>query len=502
MLDELLNDYLPEMARLVDTLRQAAHDTDVQASIDALHSLLGMSGEAGAQALYQRVRKLYVPLLEARCGGLPTASGCQAGAGPWPAGPRRRCAHTVHSRRAPALPPEDHAVSREAFRRPPLRSFRSMMTNLPPASGSRWSSGDEFRVVTAGSADEALQILGNRSSEFGVLVTDYRMPERDGMKLLRAVQRDYRHVIRLLATAYAEKDVAIAAVNQGKVLRILEKPLDGLATREALREALALYRSQALERMLNEGRVAALREAIGFLAHELNTPLATVRGYVSTVAGRHVAPAPGAPPGFAQFAEDHPGQILEALERAERRALYAQSLVSTFVQSARDAYPGAVPQSVSASSLVTALLDEFPFEDSERTIVSSSVRRDFWLPGRRDLLYLVLCTLAKNALLALRGWTAPQLRIEVGFDPAAPASRRAWILFVDNGPGIPPEVLSKLTREPVTTRAGAGGNGMGLMFCHRVMQAISGAIEIRSTLGQGTSVALYFQPLENTNSAG
>jgi CheY-like chemotaxis protein len=64
MLDELLNDYLPEMARLVETLRQAVEDTDVQGSIDALHSLLGMSGEAGAQALYQHVRKLYVPLLE------------------------------------------------------------------------------------------------------------------------------------------------------------------------------------------------------------------------------------------------------------------------------------------------------------------------------------------------------------------------------------------------------------------------------------------------------
>jgi two-component system, response regulator PhcR len=100
--------------------------------------------------------------------------------------------------------------------------------------------GDEFRVVTAGGAQEALDILGARSAEFGVLVTDYRMPERDGMKLLRAVQRDFRHVIRLLATAYAEKDVAIAAVNQGKVLRILEKPLDGDATREALREALAV----------------------------------------------------------------------------------------------------------------------------------------------------------------------------------------------------------------------------------------------------------------------
>lgn len=353
--------------------------------------------------------------------------------------------------------------------------------------------GDEFKVVTAGGADEALAMLGERDGEFGVLVTDYRMPERDGMKLLRAVQRDFRHVIRLLATAYAEKDVAIAAVNQGKVLRILEKPLDGSATREALREALSAYRSQTLERMVNEGRVAALREALGFLAHELNTPLATVRGLVGTVAARHL-PADGAPEGVAMFTEDHPGEIVRALERAERRALYCQSLVSTFVQSARDAYPGALPQTVSASSLTGALLDEFPFEDGERAIVSADTRHDFHLPGRRDLLYLVLCTLAKNALIALRGRAGASLRIEVDVDPAALPGRRAWMRFRDNGPGIPADVLAKLTREPVTTRAATGGNGMGLMFCHRVMQAINGSIEIASVPGQGTAVTLYFQP--------
>ena len=355
--------------------------------------------------------------------------------------------------------------------------------------------GDEFRVATAGSADEALAVLQARSHEIGVLVTDYRMPERDGMKLLRAVQRDFRHVVRLLATAYAEKDVAIAAVNQGKVLRILEKPLDGEATREALREALALYRSQALERAVNEGRVAALREALGFLAHELNTPLATVRGYVGSVAARYLPPDADSPPGVARFAEEHPGELVTALERAERRALYCQSLVSTFVQSARDAYPDAVPQSIRASSLVEALLDEFPFEENERAGVSMDVQGDFQLPGRRDLLYLVLCTLTKNALLALRGRAQARLVLEVGSAAAAPAGQRAWIRVRDNGPGIPPEVLAKLTREPVTTRAGSGGSGMGLMFCQRVMQAINGSIQVQSTLGEGAAVTLYFQPL-------
>ena len=380
-----------------------------------------------------------------------------------------------------------------------MDAARSILFVDDEASSRKWFAltfGDEFTVVTASGVCEALALLAERGHEFAVLVTDYRMPEQDGMNLLRAVQRDFRHLVRLLATAYAEKEVAIAAVNQGKVLRILEKPLDEAPTREALREALAVHRSQALERALNESRVAAMRETLGFLAHELNTPLATVRGYVNAVAVRHQPAAAGAPPGTVQFLEDHPGQLIAALQSAERRALYCQSLVSTFVQSARDAYPGAAVQTVSAAGLVRSLLDEYPFEEDERSWVDSELSNDFMLPGRRDLLYLVLCTLTKNALLVLRGRADPRLRIELGRDEASPGPVRGWIRFVDNGPGIAPDVLPRLTREPVTTRANTGGNGMGLIFCFRVMQSLGGAIEIESELGDGAAVWLYFSQFE------
>jgi two-component system CAI-1 autoinducer sensor kinase/phosphatase CqsS len=66
MIDELLGDYLPEMARLVDRLDEAVAQGDLEAGMDALHSLLGMSGEAGAAALHQRVRSYYVPMVEGR----------------------------------------------------------------------------------------------------------------------------------------------------------------------------------------------------------------------------------------------------------------------------------------------------------------------------------------------------------------------------------------------------------------------------------------------------
>ena len=67
MLEELLSDYFPEAARLIDKLEAAAQRQDLQDGLEALHSLLGMSGEAGASGLHQLVRRIYVPMVENRC---------------------------------------------------------------------------------------------------------------------------------------------------------------------------------------------------------------------------------------------------------------------------------------------------------------------------------------------------------------------------------------------------------------------------------------------------
>jgi two-component system, CAI-1 autoinducer sensor kinase/phosphatase CqsS len=58
---------------LVERLQRHAGEGDLQACSGVLHSLLGMSGEVGAPALYHAVRRAYVPMVEA---------------GSWPADPR------------------------------------------------------------------------------------------------------------------------------------------------------------------------------------------------------------------------------------------------------------------------------------------------------------------------------------------------------------------------------------------------------------------------------
>ena len=398
------------------------------------------------------------------------------------------------------MKPEDHAGA--GMGRGPMGPHAVLMVDDEPQA-CKWFArlyGAEFVVFTAGGVDEALALLAQRGHEVAVLLTDYAMPGRDGVALLGEVRRLYPHVARLLVSAYADKDVAMSAVNQGQVERILEKPLAEALTRQTLREALATSLERSRQQQLVERRASALRETLGFLAHEVTAPLATVRGHLTAMRERHLD-APVGPDGMARLQQQKPGDILFMIEAAQRRAAYAQSLVSTFVQSARDASAGQASASLLASDLVRAVQEEYPFEEGEADWLSIDLADDFTLPGRRDLLYLVLCTLVKNALIAMRASPGAQPALRVALERAAPAPglpAQAAIRVSDNGPGIPPEVLRRLTIEPVTTRAASGGSGMGLLFCQRVMGSLGGSVEVRSHLGQGTSVVLHFPFAQDT----
>nr|WKF55886.1 Hydrogenase transcriptional regulatory protein hupR1 [Paraburkholderia busanensis] len=101
---------------------------------------------------------------------------------------------------------------------------------------ARAASGD-YEVLLAGGADEAWSILRQEGARVAVLVTDFRMPGRHGGDLLRQVAQDYPHIVRILVTAYADKDALREAGNAGDVFRILEKPLGVGTVREVLASA-------------------------------------------------------------------------------------------------------------------------------------------------------------------------------------------------------------------------------------------------------------------------
>lgn len=342
-----------------------------------------------------------------------------------------------------------------------------------------------YNVLTANSVEEAKAVLRDAHDRIGVVLTDFRMPGGDGTELLRFIDAEYSDIAAILVTAYADKDLLIQAVNTGRVFKILEKPYQPEDVRRSLQEALALRQ----DRLLRTQRLMAIDETLAFLAHELNTPLAAIANFARGIRMRvdQTEPAPDTLPGIGR-----------AADRVQDNARYCLSVLSTFLNSVRHAHGKSEAASASAPSsaagLIRSLLDTYPFTAVQRDWVSYRIERDFPILTLPNCVMLVLSSLTSNALHALRHTEAPRLQIVAAGATAHNGTPGAGhtIRIEDNGPGIAPDILARLTIDPVTTRAEEGGNGMGMIFCTRIMQSFGGGIAIDSAPSAGTRVTLTF----------
>lgn len=100
----------------------------------------------------------------------------------------------------------------------------------------------EWEIVTATGVDQALDMLLQPDSRIAVVVTDFRMPGRNGSDLIREIQRLPRCVLTILATACPDSSTLISAVNAGHLFRIIQKPYDPEETIRALRDAIAAWK--------------------------------------------------------------------------------------------------------------------------------------------------------------------------------------------------------------------------------------------------------------------
>lgn len=80
-----------------------------------------------------------------------------------------------------------------------------------------------------------------------------------------------------------------------------------------------------------------------------------------------------------------------------------------------------------------------------------------------------------------------------------PAGSYAVISVSDNGSGMPPEVVARALEPFFTTKPVGKGTGLGLSQVYGLMQQSGGQLVIRSALGEGTRISLYFpaQPGEH-----
>lgn len=98
-----------------------------------------------------------------------------------------------------------------------------------------------FVVETVTAGAQALEKI--RTGEpFAVVVSDQRMPQMDGVRLLAHIRTVAPFTVRVLLTGQADMESAIAAVNEGNIFRFLTKPCSTEALLNALDACVEQYR--------------------------------------------------------------------------------------------------------------------------------------------------------------------------------------------------------------------------------------------------------------------
>ena len=81
---------------------------------------------------------------------------------------------------------------------------------------------ERMDVITASGGQEALNIL--EKTDIEVVVSDQDMPGMSGVELLSRIRDQHPATVRMMLTGFTAMDVAVEAVNQGEIFRLITKP--------------------------------------------------------------------------------------------------------------------------------------------------------------------------------------------------------------------------------------------------------------------------------------
>jgi DNA-binding NtrC family response regulator len=107
-----------------------------------------------------------------------------------------------------------------------------------------------WEVHTYNNVEDALG--GLLEHDYAVIISDYQMPTADGVTYLQFAKQRQPDALRLVLSAYGDRNSMIKAINQAEVYRYLSKPWDDYEVVAAIKSAIDLYELKRENRRLLE----------------------------------------------------------------------------------------------------------------------------------------------------------------------------------------------------------------------------------------------------------
>ena len=220
---------------------------------------------------------------------------------------------------------------------------------------------------------------------------------------------------------------------------------------------------QTQAKLLKAEKLAAIGELAGMVGHDLRNPLTGIRGAVYYLKTRH-----GAEIGT---------KGKEMLKTIDNAIAHSNKIITDLVE-----YSGKLTLELTKTTPKALLRKALASAKVPRRVkIVNDVQAAPTLKADIECIRKVFVKIITNAIDAIP---------ETGTLTITSKAVKGNVKFVfkDTGTGMTPETLSKLWIPLFTTKA--KGMGFGLPIAKRIIDAHSGEISIKSTLGKGTTVTI------------
>ena len=362
---------------------------------------------------------------------------------------------------------------------------------------TRQLRGDGYLLDTAADGEEAIEKI--RATEYAVILTDMRMPRKDGLAVIAAAREHLPDAEIIVLTGHGSLENALQAFKAGNIFEYLLKPLDDIGVlntvvaraierrnlrkhnRELFEQLQRAYEElrQKSEMLVQNEKMSAIGVLAAGVAHELNNPLTAVVGFAQMIAEKLKANRP------ANWSDTEYERAQQALENLVQGAHRARDIVGSLLRFARATKPDAR----TLVDINQTLRDAFVF--TEHLLLRHGIvlekRLAPELPpvwGNSARLQHVFTNLLINAQQATPSGGTVRVLTERAEQP-----KGVWVHVEDTGEGIPPDALEQIF-EPFYTRK-AQGTGLGLSIAKQIIEEHGGEIRVESEFGKGARFSVF-----------
>jgi two-component system, OmpR family, phosphate regulon sensor histidine kinase PhoR len=231
-----------------------------------------------------------------------------------------------------------------------------------------------------------------------------------------------------------------------------------------------------------QDRLARMRaDFVANASHELRTPLAYLKGSVETLLG----PARDDAAARETF-------LKTMGEQAERMSRLVDDLLSLSRVEMREFLPPSGEADLGAVLTDVAHTLEPMGQQAGVTLLLSGLDNAGVVRGDHDELAQVFQNLIQNAIKY--GREGGKVEVRLAREPLAGRAFRYRVEVTDDGPGIAPQHLPRLTerfyRVNVVASREKGGTGLGLAIVKHILNRHRGELMITSQLGQGSTFSV------------